>query len=332
MIAAFNWALDVDGITPAQKLVLANLANYANEHCEAYPAHETLARRSNQSVDSVQRNLKVLCDLGLLFRLRRHGPDGRRLHNRYIVLMDDAARERARAEGWTQPAPGVASSRGGEDEDVGPGSEAEPVQAADCGLDSQAADGTEPSRNQPETKPHCCGLQSKAEPSNEPSLGTTPLPPSGGVGAPPPASSFDDFRRVWPFDACDLVEPARKMFAKLSEAERFLAVKWASAYLQQARAKSQKKMSGANWLRGKGWQAFHAKPESAAVATVFIRVGTPQWVAWEAHHRAIGSPAIRNGKLFGTQMRGGFGRYEKSEWPPSRPPLPLEAAGREAPS
>jgi hypothetical protein len=337
-IAAQNWARELNGLGHSAKFVLIALCDYAGARGESYPSHEQLARYTAQSDDTVARRLAELCAAGLIFKTRRyrnHSGGGRR-SNQYIVLFDEAARDHARELGWiegdnadsmTEPNEQAQNSEGSKTDGNAPPVSRAALPAA-CGLRSESD-----IESASEAYPAGCGLTHEGVnphsareltrncavyTKDERSLGTitlTPPPPKGGVGAL--RSRFDEFKTSWPFDVVDLIEPARKIFLKLDEGEQALAVKWGATYLAAAKARNHKHMTAVNWLRGKGWQAFHAKPEEAAVSQVFIREGSPQWLAWERYHLALRDVRMPFGKLIALAMSAGRGRYEKSEWPPA---------------
>jgi hypothetical protein len=56
--------------SPARKVLLMVLANYADQNGVCWPSQETLARGTEQSVDTVQRQLKKLQNLGVIERER----------------------------------------------------------------------------------------------------------------------------------------------------------------------------------------------------------------------------------------------------------------------
>lgn len=312
-IQAMNWALGKETGSPAVKVVLLTLANYANQNGAAFPSHEQLAEETEQSTDSVARKLQELVKLGLIYKTHRYSKNsnGGRRTNEYVVLHDERARTYARELGWEELARADEEQSAREAAEQSERAPAEEAYAADCGLthgevNPQIEGGL--TRN---------GAGYSKEDSNLEPKPIPPLPPKGGMGGR--ASRFDDFQKVWPFDLVDLVEPARRLFLRLSDEDQALAVKWAPSYVEASKAQSRKRMTAANWLRGKGWQAFKAKPDTAAVAMVFIREGSPQWLAWERWHREAKDVRMPGGKLFAAEMKIGRGRYEKSEWPPPKP-------------
>ena len=74
---ATNWAGKQRTGSPARKLLLLVLANYADENGVCWPSQETLANDTEQSVDTVQRNAKKLAAAGLVTIERRERKGGR---------------------------------------------------------------------------------------------------------------------------------------------------------------------------------------------------------------------------------------------------------------
>ncbi len=72
-IEQLNLALDIQGLTPGQKLVLLVLANRANKTFEAWPSIGSIARQTCLSRSGVKKSLRQLKDRGLLIKkLRRN--------------------------------------------------------------------------------------------------------------------------------------------------------------------------------------------------------------------------------------------------------------------
>ncbi|TVQ95108.1 MAG: helix-turn-helix domain-containing protein, partial [Chromatiaceae bacterium] len=66
-----DWALDVEGITPTQKLVLAVLARYCNGvngSAKCWPSMATLVEKTGYSDRAIQKALAALEDRSLLKR------------------------------------------------------------------------------------------------------------------------------------------------------------------------------------------------------------------------------------------------------------------------
>ena len=81
---ATAWAAKQVTGSASNKLTLLALANYADHRGICWPTQETLARDTEQSVDTVQRRLKSLVKLGLVRVETRPGGrgqwDGRKYH------------------------------------------------------------------------------------------------------------------------------------------------------------------------------------------------------------------------------------------------------------
>ena len=78
-----NLALDIEGVTPGQKLVLLVLANRANKNGEAWPSIENIAVQSCMSRSGVKNALRELRNRGLLFNKSR-----RNRSNIYHLTLD----------------------------------------------------------------------------------------------------------------------------------------------------------------------------------------------------------------------------------------------------
>jgi SOS-response transcriptional repressor LexA len=91
-VRAIDWALRVNAGRTGPKCVLLTLASYADEKGICWPSQSTIARQTEQSVDSVQRHLKTLEERGLLVRRRRqNGPGSRggRQSDVFVLAMKD---------------------------------------------------------------------------------------------------------------------------------------------------------------------------------------------------------------------------------------------------
>jgi DNA-binding transcriptional ArsR family regulator len=67
---ATAWAIRQATGSPSRKVILLALANYADQHGVCWPSQATLARGTEQSVDTVQRQLRKLQELGIIERER----------------------------------------------------------------------------------------------------------------------------------------------------------------------------------------------------------------------------------------------------------------------
>lgn len=77
-IQAVAWAIDQKTGSPAGKVVLLCVANYADENGECWPSQETIAAETELSERSVREWLQKLEEIGLLTRTPRRREDGYR--------------------------------------------------------------------------------------------------------------------------------------------------------------------------------------------------------------------------------------------------------------
>jgi hypothetical protein len=201
-LAAMSWAFSIvdEKLSPSAKLVLLAIADAAFEdrHFDCSVNHKTLAKKANMSIDSTQRRVAELAQLGFVHVIIQHGQKGQKIANRYIVLVDDDAKRHALAHGWATRQAGrdyedrlyrravegrllkrtEAGSEGPLAADCGHPLAADcghPL-AADCGH-PLAANETDPSRKSDEPWPHCCGHKRQTlTDSNRPPLS----PPQAG--------------------------------------------------------------------------------------------------------------------------------------------------------
>ena len=88
-VEASNWAWRVEGLTPAERLALIALADYADENWSCFPGQEKLAVRICVSKRTVIRLLQALEEKGLIRRERRARPDGSRTSDRFFLGQGD---------------------------------------------------------------------------------------------------------------------------------------------------------------------------------------------------------------------------------------------------
>ena len=349
-LIAITWAFSVENISPSAKLVLLAVADNTSDrdrdYGECFPSQEELARKTNQSVDTVQKRIKELAEQDYIFRVKRKTPHGTRLSDLYIMLFDGRSRAAAIAHGWQS---GAVADRSLERTDGEFTQVGENAHTAICGVAGEKTEVGEkthtaternPHRNAAETTPQLCGV----EPSNNHQR-TYPLPPK--ASEPDPAlgggaslvqqqradlalDAWERFRRVWIFDATELPEAARREFFRLSSEERDKAIDAAGKYLGECRRRLRKTAHARTWLANKGWQAFEAGigPAIAARQAGSTRLGdgrfsifegSPQAAAWADHLAKLGKPRLR----FIPRNHGPGFCVLASEWPP---PVAREAA------
>jgi helix-turn-helix protein len=86
---AIAWAIRQPTGAARRKLLLLVLANYADKNGVCWPSQETLARDSEQSVDTVQRQLDVLEKQKRIYRERMPKRRGQWQGHRYKLPLQD---------------------------------------------------------------------------------------------------------------------------------------------------------------------------------------------------------------------------------------------------
>ena len=84
---ATAWALQTQTGSPSTKLTLLGLANYADENGVCWPTQERLAKETEQSIDTVQRRIKKLVEIGLVRVERRANRRGQWSGKIYYLNM-----------------------------------------------------------------------------------------------------------------------------------------------------------------------------------------------------------------------------------------------------
>ncbi|MGJ0505623.1 MAG: helix-turn-helix domain-containing protein [Methylocystis sp.] len=328
--SALNWACSIrdPSVSAGARHVLLTLAQFADEHQTCYPSHAALAAITNLSPDTVQRRIKDLIEHGLVFVVKRKNNDGRRLTNYYVLLVDAAARAHALAHGMAEDG----SEREAEDDQPAGRGIDQPAgcgmdHAAGCGMDHAAGE-TDPCRRVHETMPQLCGI----EPSNNHQITLPPTPHRGEGGGASRKLSDDDqarldrwqaFRKVWPWDAAELVAEARAVFLRLSTVEQQAAIDAAPRYVaacreRETRARNHGIAHAKRWLSGEGWAALKARSAESAASLAgrpfAVRQGSPQAAAWAQYEAAVnGAPRL---KFFHSNALGMI-CMRPTEWPPS---------------
>lgn len=77
-VQALTAALKIQGVTPAEKLLLIVLANYADDKMTCWPSHSTLHANTCISERNILRLLRTLEAKGLVYRKARATRNGRR--------------------------------------------------------------------------------------------------------------------------------------------------------------------------------------------------------------------------------------------------------------
>jgi len=81
-------AFEVQGLKPADKLLLLALADHANDKGECWPSRSTLARKTSMSIRTVQRSIKNLQDAGYLTVQNRASSEKGLMSNLYTIKLD----------------------------------------------------------------------------------------------------------------------------------------------------------------------------------------------------------------------------------------------------
>lgn len=84
-VRAISWAWTVPDLTPALRLTLIALADYADEEWSCFPSQATLAEQVGVSRRTMVRLLKALEDRDLIVRERRSRENGSRSSDRFVV-------------------------------------------------------------------------------------------------------------------------------------------------------------------------------------------------------------------------------------------------------
>lgn len=77
-VEAWAWALKRKTGSQGRKLVLLCLANYASKNGLCWPAQSSIAKQTEQSIDTLQRRLDELEEAGFLTRVERPAQNGKK--------------------------------------------------------------------------------------------------------------------------------------------------------------------------------------------------------------------------------------------------------------
>ena len=102
---ATAWAVKQTAGSPSAKLLLLTLANYADADGCCWPSQEVLAADTEQSVDTVQRQLKKLIDAGLTRKVPRAQGEGRWDSRTYFLNMPVAEMSKPQSAARSDDAP-----------------------------------------------------------------------------------------------------------------------------------------------------------------------------------------------------------------------------------
>jgi DNA-binding transcriptional regulator YhcF (GntR family) len=277
--------------SPASRKALAvaiELSCYVNRRDGvAFPKQETLAANIGKCTKTVQRALDELEKLGFIERTRRNT----RSVNRYRIRpnLDDSSKSSNDAS-----------------EEVMAGV---PLGATPAVLSERTT------AVRSETTTAVLSKNPVIEPKN-PTL-------SAQTEGDDVDLKFKDLKTAYRCSAATNFGEARRLFARLSDADRDLAIEMA-ALCRDARVAFGRSYSKdlANWLRDEDFR--HIQAQSPAKSTipkwVFVKQGSPQWWAWLQHKNLRTHPSEYNSKV------GDTGWSFPSEWPPG---VAREAGGEQ---
>ena len=277
---AVSWARAQQCGSPALKVTLMVLAEFANDQNLAWPSQRTLSTATEQSVDTVARSLRKLEEKGFIERAgEKKRPDGGKSVVVYRLLFDG---ERFERESQANRSP--------------------KSNTADCGI-GNTADCGEQYRTEDGTKPANCGDKNL---TNKPPKEPTPNP-NGELGegssiedqiekmpSKTAAERFDRLREAWPSDPTVNWLNVEKRFFQLSASDQADAARIAPRYVAYCEQIGRKLKFPGNWIRDRGWEGFIEEERKAVAAAakasvrVFVREGTPAWEAWRAYDVAHG--------------------------------------------
>jgi DNA-binding MarR family transcriptional regulator len=85
---ASHWAFEKEGLSPAAKLVLILLADWADESGMAWPKQRTIAEKAGLSLRTVRDIVTLLEKLGHIRRIQTRRRDGRRGVDNYKLSLN----------------------------------------------------------------------------------------------------------------------------------------------------------------------------------------------------------------------------------------------------
>ncbi|MBZ6078926.1 helix-turn-helix domain-containing protein [Microvirga puerhi] len=306
---AMTWALNQKTGSPARKAILMSIANYADENGYCWPGRETIAEESEQSVDSVDRHLKALEEMGFIKRTPRPPRADGGEQSKLIRLMFDQAKMTSDLKANRSPADTEVAS---ENEGMSP-----PPQIA-----------APPSRKLRSSPPQVaappaadCGPNLLLEPIKD----SSPLTPQGALGGDSISDlknsdeAFHRFRSAWPSDPTNNWQNIRTIFDKLKEPDRLAAADTADRYVRYCQNINRKLQAPKNWLRDRGWVGFQEMDQKTIQASerakerVWVLEDTPEWEAWAKFYRDHGKVPRQATDL--RSQPGGRGWYFPSRLP-----------------
>ena len=269
-IAAMNWAMAQSTGSPSAQCVLYVIADVANPEGIGWPSIDYIAKRSQQSADTVRRRLKDLETGGYLVRFERHDSTGRRTSDEIRLQMGGDAVS-------VDPEPDPET--GADGNETNPENGAQKTGKGDPGK-LRGAPGTAV----PGGPSQWC--EGHSEPSNEP---LTPQEPLAADDAPRGSASggkaridadLSRFLKCYPIPTTRLAE-VRQLFGALAGAEPDQAVTAAMGYRLFCERNKRKPIDAAKFLRDpEQWAQFVRYAPSPKPERVFLVEGSDEWRAW----------------------------------------------------
>ena len=102
------WVVDEPEVTPLDVAVYIAIKRHADSHGEAYPSRATIAEVAGVSVDTVDRAVKRLIDIGALDKEVRRKRNGEPTSNLYTI-HEEPEGYRSQRQGGRSQRPGVAA-------------------------------------------------------------------------------------------------------------------------------------------------------------------------------------------------------------------------------
>lgn len=305
---ATTWAVAQKGLRPMTRVVLWVIADRASPEGVCFPSRQTIADDAEISVDSVDRHLEVLEQVGLLTIEKRSREDGSPTSSLYrlnydVELLDKHLARNRKSLAYTRATQPLDAATPQPLEPTGVAAGVRPGVAAGSGSN----------------------LSKSSNPSDEP----TPQPPPGELGVGAAADSEKEkleaeadertrqFLARYPIEPSDRVAGERA-FRKLTPDDQAVALRWIGDYVGDCRGKGRKLKSAQAYVRDRVFDGYAATSKLGAATAgghVFIERGSPEWRAW-CEHRG-------KSDLFAFQDSATkkWGRHEPSRWPPGPPPM-----------
>jgi hypothetical protein len=270
---ATNWAIQQRGLPPAAKIVLWHLADRHNPDLGCFPTQAKLADDCEMSRSSLNNQLALLEERGLILREQRKDGSQRQAATWYRFAFEPEFEALKAAQELVETV--------------------ESVESRVQNLDTEPSPKNEPSRvqNLGDSVSNCLDTEPVSKPVIEP-LPPTPLtgglPPDGGEreadqdARKEAERAFKRFAPSWPTWVNDSTPSAMRSWLALPSGERERAAELAPAYLAAEKALGRTKTCALSvYLAERRW-------EKLAPSTVKVLTGQRQelppygkaWMAW----------------------------------------------------